>query len=50
LHTAIELLTEGVTEDNSFSYVNEIKLHQIIIKESSKAYYTKDVDKENSKG
>jgi len=32
------------------SYVNEIKLHQIIIKESSKAYYTKDVDKENSKG
>lgn len=50
LNKAVELLTETVTEDNSFSYVNEIKLHQIIIKESSKAYYTKDVDKEDAKG
>jgi len=39
-----------VSQDSSFSYINEKKLHQIIIKESSKAYYTKDVDKENAKG
>ncbi len=50
LNKAVELLTETVTEDNSFLYINETKLHQIIIKESSKAYYTKDVDKENAKG
>lgn len=50
LNKSIELLTEAVEEDNSFSFVNEKKLYQIIVKESSKAYYTKDVDKENAKG
>jgi len=50
LLTAVELLTEDITKDNAFSYINEVRLYQIIIKESSKAYYTKDVDKENSKG
>ena len=36
--------------DNSFTYVNEVTLGRIIIAEASKAYYTKDVDKENEKG
>lgn len=31
-------------------YVNESKLHSIVISEGMKAYHTKDVDKENSKG
>ena len=31
-------------------YVNESKLHNIVISEGMKAYHTKEVDKENSKG
>jgi len=50
LDAAIDMLTENITVDNSFSYIDEIKLYQIITKESSKAYYTKEVDKENEKG
>ncbi|TYP73654.1 TetR/AcrR family transcriptional regulator [Aquimarina intermedia] len=50
LHEAIILLTQDVTEDHSFSYINEILLYQIIISESTKAYYTKDIDAENEKG
>lgn len=50
LRVAIELLTKRVTEDESFSYIDEVLLNRIIIVESSKAYHTKDVDKENEKG
>ena len=50
LLTAVELLTQDVIEDTSISFVNEVSLHRIIITESSKAYHTKDIDKENSKG
>jgi len=50
LKTAIQLLTEDITEDTSISFVNEILLNNIIIAESSKAYHTKDIDKENAKG
>lgn len=50
LKEAIVLLTQDVTEDRSFSYINEVLLHQIIISESAKAYYTKDIDVENEKG
>lgn len=50
LTNAIELLTKKVDEDNSFSYINEIILNRIIISEASKAYHTKDIDKENEKG
>lgn len=32
------------------SYVNESKLHNIVISEGVKAYHTKEVDEENSKG
>lgn len=50
LEKAIVILTEEVSEDNSFSYINEVILTKIIISESSKAYHTKAVDKENKKG
>jgi len=50
LESALALITKDASQDNEISYVNEILLHRIIIAESSKAYHTKDVDKENAKG
>lgn len=50
LEIAIELLTKRTDKDNNFSYINEIILGRIIINEASKAYHTKDIDKENEKG
>ncbi|MGB2128789.1 MAG: TetR/AcrR family transcriptional regulator [Flavicella sp.] len=37
-------------EDPAVVYVNESKLHNIVISEGNKAYHTKEVDLENSKG
>ena len=37
-------------ENPSVTYVNESKLHRIVISEGNKAYHTKEVDNENSKG
>ncbi len=37
-------------ENPSVDYVNESKLHNIYIAEGGKAYHTKDVDAENSRG
>lgn len=50
LKRAIEILTKKVEEDGSYSHINEIKLNQIIITESSKSYMHKDVDIENKEG
>jgi AcrR family transcriptional regulator len=50
LEIAVRLLTEEVKEDNAITFINEVLLHQIIISESSKAYLTKEVDRENEKG
>ena len=50
LEKAVQLLTEEVKEDSSFTFINEVLLNKIIITESAKAYYTIDVDKENEKG
>lgn len=50
LKNSIELLTQEIKEDNSFSFINEVLLSKIIISESSKAYHTKDIDLENEKG
>ncbi len=50
LESAINILTRKIDVDNAFSYINEVVLGRIIIAESSKAYHTKDVDKENEKG
>lgn len=50
LKRAIILLVENVEEDNNFTHINEIKLHHIVIADSSKAYLTKAVDEENKAG
>ena len=50
LKRAIDILTKKVEEDGSYSHINEIKLNQIIITESSKSYMHKDVDNENKEG
>ncbi len=50
LTRALDILTTGVLRDNNFSHVDEVKLHKIIISESSKAYLVKEVDNINSEG
>ena len=50
LAEAIRLLTGSIEEDEIFAHVNEKKLNQIIITESSKVYHTKEVDTENKAG
>ncbi len=50
LEKALNLLTEEVKEDSTFSHVNEVKLNHIILAESSKAFLTKSVDQENKEG
>lgn len=50
LQRAITLLVEEVKEDNNFTHINEIKLHHVVIADSSKAYLTKSVDEENKVG
>ena len=50
LKNAIELLTKPVQEDSDFSHVNEVLLNRIVIAESSKSYFTKEVDSENKDG
>lgn len=47
---AVKILTEKVVEDSNFNHINEVKLHKIVIAEASKAYLTKEVDKENKNG
>jgi len=46
----VQLLTQKVVEDSDFSHINEVKLHSIVISESSKAYLTKQVDLDNHDG
>jgi AcrR family transcriptional regulator len=50
LDKAVQLLTEQVNEDDTFTFINQVTLNKIIIAESVKAYHTKQVDKENEKG
>ena len=47
---ALEILIKPVLIDNSFSYVNEVLLSEIIFSESNKAYHTKKVDDYNNRG
>lgn len=47
---AIRVLTEKIIEDESFTQVNEAKLNRIIISESSKMYFCKNVDEVNELG
>lgn len=50
LKRAIKLVTEEITEDKSFSQINEIKLQQVIITDSTKIIFGKQVDKDNKMG
>jgi len=50
LEKSVNILTQQVKEDNSFGYINEVLLSEIIFSESIKAYHTKSVDEENKRG
>lgn len=46
----IENFVDATIENPSVEFVNENKLHHIIIEEAAKAYHTKKVDTENKEG
>jgi AcrR family transcriptional regulator len=50
LKIALSVLVESSRKNPAISYVDENLLHNIIVAESSKAYHTKLVDKENKEG
>lgn len=50
LRAAIGALTRPFVVNPDVPYVNERQLHRLVINEGSKAYHTKNVDQENSKG
>lgn len=50
LRAAIGALTRPFVDNPGVPYIDERKLHQLVISEGSKAYHTKTVDQENNKG
>ena len=50
LKIILDIFLDASKENPTVDFVNESKLHNIIISESSKAYHTKDVDVENKSG
>lgn len=50
LRKAIEILTQTVQQDITFSHIDEVLLSKIVINEYSKSYLTKEVDQENKDG
>jgi len=50
LKRAVVVVTQSVEFDTSFSHINEVALHRIVINESSKSFLTKEVDQENREG
>ena len=51
LRIAIEIIADPISrEDPAFEHINEISLHNIVISESSKAYLTKEIDRDNKEG
>lgn len=50
LERAIRVLCEEIREDSEFSEINEVKLHQIMISEGVKVYFSKKVDEDNKEG
>ncbi len=50
LKIIIETLVYASKDNPSIDYVNESILHRLIISEGTKAYHTKEVDKENTEG
>ncbi|WP_456377626.1 TetR/AcrR family transcriptional regulator [Lutibacter sp.] len=50
LKTIINSFVSASTENPLVEYINEDKLHNVVISEGIKTYHTKNVDTENSKG
>lgn len=50
LEIIIKSFVSASIENPAIDYVNEASLHNVVISESTKAYHTKEVDKENTKG
>lgn len=50
LRIIIHSFVSASRDNPSVEYVNESKLHNIVISEGGKSYHTKDVDNDNSKG
>lgn len=50
LQRALEVFSESISQDMTFSHINEEVLHRIIVNEYSKSYLTKEVDSENKQG
>jgi AcrR family transcriptional regulator len=50
LRKVLRLLTENVEEDNNFDYIDETRLHRIVLSESLKTYLRKEVDSDNEEG
>lgn len=50
LKIIIETIVYASKDNPSIDYVNESILHRLIIAEGTKAYHTKEVDKENTEG
>lgn len=50
LERAIRVLCEEIKEDSEFSEINEVQLHQIMISEGIKVYFSKKVDQDNKEG
>lgn len=47
---AVRILTEKIEQDSNFSHIDEVKLNRIIIAESTKLFFNKNVDQENLEG
>lgn len=50
LSSAVDILTQPITIDNSFLHVNEVLLNKVVVAESTKVFHTKEVDEENERG
>jgi hypothetical protein len=50
LQIIIKTLVDANQENPSIEYVNESILHRVVIAEGTKAYHTKEVDKDNKDG
>lgn len=50
LESSIELLASPIEQDDTYDYIDQKKLYNIIISEGAKVYLVKDVDAENSQG
>jgi len=50
LSIAIDRIIDASMENPAVEFVNERKLHRIVIAEGAKAYHTKDIDSENKEG